>query len=115
MNEQKLKSAGINYAEGLDRFCGREDIYKKYLLKLLESDYMDRLSNAIREKKLEEAFRISHDIKGTSGNLSLTYFYHSICMLVEALRNGQPDEQITLLYEKARKDYDSAVAAVQEE
>jgi len=108
MNREELMNAGINYDQGVNRFAGNSAIYEKYLSKIFDSSLMADLKEQIEKKNYENAFRTSHDLKGTSGNLSMNTFFKAICAVVEELRSGSPGENLMELYENAESLYNLA-------
>lgn len=115
MDREKLMEAGIDYDDGVRRFAGKPQIYEKYLVKMFEGNLMEILEKQLDEKKFSEAFRTAHDLKGTSGSLSLNVFYKKICELVEVLRGNAPDGDPFLLYRQAAELYEKAELAVREQ
>lgn len=115
MNREKLIDAGIDYDQGVNRFAGKQDIYEKFLKKLFEKQLMEDLKIKLKEKNYEEAFRIAHDLKGTSGNLSVTLFYKKICEIVENLREERNEESLLNLFNQAEMLYLNAKKAVGDE
>lgn len=111
MNITELKSAGINYEEGLKRFSNKAELYQKYLKKFLEDPTMEQLTAFLAQQNYEEAFRCAHSLKGMSGNLSLSKFYKCDCALVEALRHHQL-ESITQLHQELLSAYNDAKTAI---
>lgn len=88
MDKQELINSGIDYEEGVRRFCGAEDLYCKFLKKFLEDTTFDALRQAMQEEDYEAAFQAAHTLKGLSGNLSLTPLYEASKEIVEMLREG---------------------------
>lgn len=89
MDITELQKAGINYPEGLSRFCNQTELYEKFLLQFLEDPTFDQLSTFLSEENIVQAYKSAHTLKGMSGNLSLTDFYNNCCGLVDALREHQ--------------------------
>lgn len=82
-----LKKFGANTDEALQRCMGNEALYLKLVNRFLEENAFLDLKQAIAKHDLEEAFHISHSLKGVLGNLSLTPLYNVIYDLTELLRN----------------------------
>ena len=92
LNSDFLKANGIEYETTLERFCGREDLFEKYLLEFKKNYSLQKLEKAITNEEIGPAFFSAHDLKGTSGNLGMTNLYKISCKLTELLRNVQyPD------------------------
>lgn len=62
---------GIDTADGLTRLNGNWEIYKKLLASFCEkyADAAERLDACLKQGSWEDARRLAHTIKGTSGNL----------------------------------------------
>lgn len=106
MNIEELKSAGIDYASGVKRFSNKAALYEKYLVKFFSDPSFSALGEYISGKDYEEAFKCAHTLKGLSGNLSLTGFYEQLSVMVEALRNNEPDS-VEEMYDELTKIYES--------
>jgi len=116
MNREKLIRAGIDYDQGVNRFAGKAQLYEKYLVKMFDNDILSVLCTQLEGKDYTGAFRSAHDLKGTSGNLSINEFYHTICEIVEQLRGGNPDEKtVRIQLDKAKSLYNAAKEAVLEQ
>lgn len=106
MNIDKLKSWGIDYEEGLDRFSGNEKLYLKHLKKMLTNDTYTAMREAALNGEVQKAFEAAHRLKAFVGNLSIIRFYDMLKVLTEELRAGvkrdyRPDiEQLDQEYEK---------------
>lgn len=97
----------INYQEGLKRFANKPELYNKYLNRFLTDETFFELTEAMRNKDYEAAFKCSHTFKGSTGNLSLTLLYNNVVLFVEKLRNNTDIEgaveefkHITALYDR---------------
>lgn len=106
MKIDRLKAVGIDYEEGLERFSGNEQLYIKYLNKLLTVDTYEKMREAALAGEIQEAFAAAHKLKAFIGNLSISHFYDKIKNLTEEFRAGVardygPDfEKLDLEYEK---------------
>lgn len=106
MNIDELKSWGIDYEEGLDRFSGNEKLYLKHLRKLLSNDTYTAMREAAINGEVQKAFEAAHKLKAFVGNLSISCFYDMLKALTEDFRAGvsrdyRPDiEKLDQEYEK---------------
>ncbi len=82
----KLTEYGVNAKEGLDRCMNNEELYFRLLNKALNDDSILRLKEKLEEKDFDEAFKISHSLKGVLGNLSITPMYGIVYEMTEELR-----------------------------
>lgn len=84
---EKLKRFGADTEEGLQRCMNNEAFYLKMVSRFLEDNSFSKLKDEVTNGDLEEAFKISHALKGVLGNLSLTPLYEVIFEMTELLRN----------------------------
>lgn len=74
---------GVNVKEGLDRLQNNWELYKKLLITFRESNQnlVASIRVHIANEEFDEAQRIAHTLKGTSGNLSVDEVYTSAATL----------------------------------
>ena len=115
LNSDFLKANGIEYETTLERFCGREDLFEKYLLEFKENYSLKKLEKAIQNEEIGTAFFSAHDLKGTSGNLGMTNLYKISCKLTELLRNVQyPDmARIKSTFEELQNDFNNIIEVLE--
>lgn len=82
----KLNEYGVNTKEGIERCLGKEDFYIRLVNRLLNDDIFIKLKEEIEIKNFDEAFKLSHSLKGTLGNLAITPMYEIIYRVTELLR-----------------------------
>ena len=87
MESSELKKY-INIDEGLARLQGNKTLFKRILTIFSASDAMDRLEAEFNSGNLAKAGEIAHEIKGMTGNLSLTTLYTDSADLMVILRSG---------------------------
>ncbi len=103
--EECYAMMNANYPEVKGRLRTDERILK-FVLKLLDDKSFDLLVDSLEKKKLEDAFRAVHTMKGVCQNLSLTPLAESSSALCERLRNcDHYGEDIEPLFEKVKEDY----------
>jgi PAS domain S-box-containing protein len=99
--EQQLPDAipGINMVEGLNRVGGNRKLYRKLL-----HDFADNYRSCVAEirqgiaaGRLEEARRLSHTLKGVSGNISATDIFSVSEKIEHALTKNPPEDCNALL------------------
>lgn len=111
MNIEMLKANGIDYDEGLERFSGNEQLYSKYLRKLLTSNIYLEMRAAALNGDIQEAFEAAHKLKSFLGNLSIGHFYDQIKILTEELRAGvSKDYQVE--FARLDQEYDRILQAI---
>lgn len=79
----------IDIKSAKERFMNNEKLYTKFLYQFPDKSYYIDLKRELDNQNIEEAFKIAHDIKGVSGNLSLKYMYDPLIVVLEHLRQGQ--------------------------
>lgn len=90
---------GINIQKGLDRLTGDTRLYRDLLKKFSgnQADTADKIQQALLTKDLETAQRLSHTVKGVSGNISATLVFELATRLDDALKNKDIQTAMTLL------------------
>ena len=77
--EEFYASVGGDYEDVIQRLC-IEEMVVEFLLRFAEEPILERLQKAIDERNQEEAFIISHTLKGTCINMGIRFsFLQSIC------------------------------------
>lgn len=102
---------GESYEDVLARLMSDERV-AKYLHKFADANDLGKLETSLESKDWETAFRDAHNLKGLSLNLGFGQLRQSSDILCEALRGGEPTEDITPMLEKVRDDYKSVVSAI---
>lgn len=114
MNEDILAKAGIKYSDGVNRFCGNEELYQHFLKDFCQDTHFMDLKNAIDNKCYTDAFAAAHGLKGACGNLSLDRLYVSINVLTEELRVNPDPEKVVHLFHNAAIDYRNTIDGINE-
>jgi len=85
--------AGINTQDGLERFGGSIDAYRRILSKFLTHRAGDAASihTALDKGNLSEAIFLAHTLKGTAGTVGAQTLQQAAGRLETALRNGETD------------------------
>lgn len=99
----ELTEQGVDYNTALERFMGKEDLYKRFLVKFLADENFDQLEVNIGSGNVEEAFKCAHTLKGLCGNLGFDNLLEEDTQIVEILRSGSMDgvkELFSVLSEK---------------
>ena len=116
MNEERinrLKGAGIDVSDALERFMGNEGIMEKFLKKFLTDQNYQKLCDALDGEDFEAALAASHTLKGVSGNLSMTALNGLLTEQVKAFRSGDNDKAKAMMPE-IDKSYRAVVDAINE-
>lgn len=114
MNISKLAAAGVDYEDGLNRFCGKEELYQKYILRFPQQKEYHQLLAAIGKKDCKEAFEYAHALKGITGNLSFIELRKILTELTEELKSGNLEaagKYVPML----EKEYQALVEIIEEQ
>ncbi len=90
----------------LQRFMGKQDFWKKFVLKFEQDPTYATLSRAWRSGSTEEVEREAHTLKGTSANLGFQRLSDACADMVMHARAGENEAfeadfaAITVQYEK---------------
>jgi diguanylate cyclase (GGDEF)-like protein len=92
-NHGVLSLQGIDVELGLSKVAGNKELYIRLLNKFLQSNrtIIDEIRKAINHKDFECVRKISHTIKGVSGNLGITELFESSSDLEKAAKECQMD------------------------
>lgn len=117
MDKNKIKmleDANIEWTSTLPKLLGKEDIYIKYLKRLLSNKYFDELTSALNNDKCAEAFELAHTLRGTVGSLGVRRMYDCIAEMTEDLRTSDIDAAKLRLAEltKARDEAFDAITKI---
>lgn len=104
-----LTDCGIDYESGLSRCLGKEDFYEKVLKAFLEDELLLKAQKAYKEKNMTDLRLYVHEIKGSTGNLSITPIYNAASDLNNLLRDGNYTEKDV---KKAYKQFESTYEKV---
>ena len=78
---------GSDFDKVLGRM-GSEALVKRFAVKFLEDKSFEELTESLKEKDGEDAFRAAHTLKGICANLGLDRLYEADSELTEKLRNS---------------------------
>lgn len=86
----------------------------KYINKFLAATDYDELVSALADKRYEDAFRFSHNLKGVCLNLGFSRLAQSGSDLCEELRNGPPSIDVTPMLDLVTEDYKKTVTVIKQ-
>ena len=101
---------GGNYTDTVRRLCN-ESLVLRFVKKYPANPSFGELCAAVDQADWETAFRAVHTLKGVAQNLGFDRLYAASVPLTEALRGGQPLENLALFepVEAAHKEILSAI------
>ena len=113
MDIQKLKDAGIDVDEALERFMGNQALMEKFLKKFPADINYTKLEEAILQENKEEALVAAHTLKGVCGNLSMQKMFELMTEQVGLFRAGEW-QQATDMMPEVRAAYHNIIDAIEE-
>lgn len=102
---------GGNYDEVMSRLLTEKRVCK-YLNKLPQTGDIENMNTAFAEKRWEDAFRFSHNMKGMSLNLSLTKLAEVSAELCDTVRHGAPEVDVDPLIKAVNDRYQLVISAL---
>ncbi len=84
----ELSNIGCDTASGLNRFSGNADLYCKMLAKYPQTVDQNEVLPLLKEEEYEMAKANAHNLKGVTGNLSLTPLFEGYVKIVSSIRSG---------------------------
>ena len=103
---------GSDFDKVLERM-GSEALVKRFAIKFLEDKSFEELTESLKEKDGECAFRAAHTLNGVCANLGLDRLYEADSELTEKLR-GRQTEGSEELYQKVAEVYETTVTVLKE-
>lgn len=85
---KELSSVGCDTDSGLKRFSGNADLYCKMLAKYPQTVDQNEVFPLLNEEEYEMAKANAHNLKGVTGNLSLTPLFEGYVKIVSSIRAG---------------------------
>ncbi|MCH5324975.1 MAG: hypothetical protein J1E39_07135 [Eubacterium sp.] len=89
---EQLKELGVNIDEGLNRFMGNAALYERMLLKLPANVRAQEVLKHFEDGDFQAALEAAHNLKGVTGNLSVTPLYEAYTEAVKLLRENEPEK-----------------------
>jgi HPt (histidine-containing phosphotransfer) domain-containing protein len=113
MDIDKLQNAGIDWEDGVRRCGGDPALYERLLGMFANDTNFNEAAKSLEASDYEGLFSHTHEIKGMSGNLSITDVYADSSEVVALLRAKEYDS-INAAFEKLRASYSQALEAIGE-
>lgn len=90
--EEACKKINVSYKNTLERFCGNEMIYKKFLKKFLQDDTYYNLEQSWKNNHYQEIGENAHTLKGIAGNLGLDGLFEISNNLFQTIKKEEYKE-----------------------
>lgn len=103
MNREALEQAGVDYAAGLQHFAGKEELYRKYLLKFREDTHVKEAQAALEKEDYKEVLEQIHALKGLCGTLGFSPLFVRTSGMVADLCRGDHRELSSRISELERE------------
>ena len=87
---EELKALGVNTDEGIARCVNNAALYEKMVKRFVDSAERTKVMEFLETDDLETAKANAHNLKGVTGNLSLTPLYDGYSEIMTLLRNDDP-------------------------
>ena len=88
-----MLGAGFDYDNTVYRFLGNEQMYHKFLKKLLDDACFEQILERIAKKSASDVFTAAHTLKGVAANLGITPVQQLSSQITEATRD-KADEDV---------------------
>lgn len=85
---KELNSIGCDTDSGLKRFSSNADLYCKMLAKYPQTVDQNEVLPLLKEEEYDMAKANAHNLKGVTGNLSLTPLFEGYVKIVSSIRSG---------------------------
>lgn len=89
---EELKALGVNTDEGIARFVNNAALYEKMVKRFVESAETVRVAEFLEAGDIETAKANAHNLKGVTGNLSLTPLFLGYSEIMTLLRSDDTEQ-----------------------
>lgn len=79
--------SGFDYDNAVYRFLGNEQMYQKFLKKLLEDTCYEQIVQGLAKQSAADVFSAAHTLKGVAANLGITPVQQLASHITEATRD----------------------------
>ena len=108
---------GIDMVQGLERINNNKKLYRDLLLRL-KSGYADaagQIRSLMEAKKIEDAQRLAHSIKGVAGNLGAKHLQNAAQAIETQFKQGWPDKESLDYFATQMAIVQNGLSLIQEE
>jgi len=99
-----LQNNNIDTSSALERFLDNQEMYIMYIKKFAQDPSFYQIEKYLTDKKWEQAFELTHALKGITGNLGITELFTAFSQIAVAYRK-QDFTEMKDLYFKTKKKY----------
>ncbi|MHD0319311.1 Hpt domain-containing protein [Fusobacterium sp. THCT1E2] len=111
--KEVLKNYGNDVDGTLNRFCGNENLYKKFIRIFFERENPEKIREQYKNKEYDELLMAAHTYKGITGNLGLTKLFEMFGEIVDKIRR-KDYETIREMIEKVLEEKEKLERALKE-
>ena len=106
------EKTGGDFEQVLARMLTEERV-KKYVMKFLNDESLNKIKQALDDKNYKDAFLHTHNLKGVCLNLSFNGLLEPVVVLCEELRNGNPQGDVDAMYVNVEYMYNQVRSAIE--
>lgn len=109
------QALSFSLAEPLERFCGNEMLYTRFLKKFIADTTYAELAQAMQDADAETILRAAHTLKGVSANLGLNALTAASAEMVSAVRNDVPADapEMQALFDALKAIYETTIEVLE--
>lgn len=89
---EDLKALGVNTEEGVARFVNNAALYEKMVKRFVENAETVKVMEFLEAGDIETAKANAHNLKGVTGNLSLTPLFTGYSEIMTLLRSDDTEQ-----------------------
>ena len=108
---ERLKEAHVDVEHSLERFCGNEALYLRFIQKFPQDPNFGLLADALKASDYQNALTYAHTLKGVSANLGIDEL-SGVCAELVAKFRAQETEGIDILSERLALCYQTTIQAI---
>ncbi|WP_308008976.1 hypothetical protein [uncultured Fusobacterium sp.] len=108
-----LKNYGNDVDETLNRFCGNENLYKKFIRIFFQRENPEKIREQYKNKEYDQLLISTHTYKGITGNLGLTRLFEMFGEIVNKIRREEY-EPVEEMIEKVLEEKENLERALKE-
>lgn len=109
------QALSFSLAEPLERFCGNELLYTRFLKKFIADGTYAELAKAMEDADADTILRAAHTLKGVSANLGLDALTAASAEMVSAVRSHVPADapEMQALFASLKAVYETTIQVLE--